>query len=69
MSAPEPRQHVRTANRSKGGRFQFRGRHPLTPFAVWAADCPLGRRFDAADSDGEDAMDAEMVLALRGVGT
>ena len=69
VSAPPPRQHVRTPIRSKGGRCQFRGRHPLTPFAVWAADCPLGRRFDALDSDAEDAMDAGLAWALRGVGT
>ena len=69
MSAPPLREHVRTPHDSRGGRCQFRGRHPLTPFAVWTADCPLGRRFDAADSDDEDAMDAGLAWALSEVGT
>ena len=69
MSAPTPREHMRTPIRSKGGRCQFRGRHPLTPHAVWLADCPLGRRFDAADSEEEDDMDAGLAWALSGVGT
>ena len=56
MSAPEPRK-------------LFRGRPRLTPFAEWCADCPLGRIFDAADSDAEDAMDAELAIALLAVRT
>ena len=60
MSAPAPRSHL-------GGPLQ-RG-YRLTPFAVWAADCPLGRRFDAADSEEEDDMDAGLAWALREVGT
>jgi len=69
VSAPPPREHVQTPHGSKGGRCQFRGRHRLTPYAVWAADCPLGRLFDAADSEEEDDMDAGLAWALRGVGT
>ena len=69
MTAPPPREHLQAPNPSKIGRRQFRGRHPLTPFAVWSADCPLGRRFDAQDSDEEDAMDAGLQWALSGVGT
>jgi len=65
MSAPPPREHILVPWRTKG----HRGQHRLTPYAVWTADCPLGRLFDILDSDEEDAMDAEMVLALRGVGT
>ncbi len=45
MSAQEPRKQVR-------------GRRVLTPYAVWSADCPLGRLIDALDSDEEDVMDA-----------
>ena len=69
MSAPPPREYVQTTFRSKGGRHQFRGRHRLTPYAVWTADCPLGRRFDILDSDEEDDMDAGLAWALAGVGT
>ena len=60
MSAPAPRSHL-------GGPL-LRG-YRLTPFAVWSADCPLGRMFDAQDSDEEDDMDAGLAWALRGVGT
>jgi hypothetical protein len=68
MSAPQPREHVQTPHPTKPGRCQFRGRHRLTPYAVWTADCPLGRRFDAADSEAEDAMDAGLAWALSGMG-
>ena len=64
MSAPQLRAHVRPARVG----FGHRGQHRLTSFAVWSADCPLGRRFDAADSDEEDDMDAALAWALRGVG-
>lgn len=29
-----------------------------TPIALWLRDCPLGRFFDAIDSDEEDAQEA-----------
>ena len=64
MIAPQLREHVRPARAG----FGHRGQHRLTPFAVWSADCPLGRVFDAADSDEEDAMDAGLAWALSGVG-
>lgn len=66
MSAPPPREHLQPTLPIKGGRHQFRGRYRLTPYAVWTADCPLGRRFDAADSDEEDDMDAGLQWALQG---
>ena len=64
MSAPKPREHVRTPRVGVGVRGQYR----LTPFAVWSADCPLGCIFDAADSDEEDLMDASLALPLQAVG-
>ena len=40
-------------------------RTPLSPFAAWLRDCPLGRYFDALDSDEEDALDAIYVPLAR----
>ena len=40
----------------------------LSPFAAWSRECPLGRFFDALDSDEEDAMDALLSAPLRAVG-
>ena len=65
MSAPPPREHVRPARAGRG----HRGQHRLTPYAVWSADCPLGRLFDILDSEEEDDMDAGLAWTLAGVGT
>lgn len=39
-------------------RYQTSLRTPLSAYAAWSRDCPLGRFFDRIDSDDEDVFDA-----------
>ncbi len=43
---------------SRDSKYATDIRAPLSAFAAWSRDCPLGRYFDCIDSDVEDALDA-----------